>query len=269
MELNLDGKRALVTGSSSGIGAAIARTLASEGVEVVVHGRDEARARAVVDGIARSGGRAALAIGDVSTADGAAAVAKGAMAAFGGIDILVNNVGGPLNRAAATWFDIPVEEWNATLQPNLIAPLRLIHALAPGMRERGWGRIIQISSRNAVFPRPTLTAYAASKAALNSMSIALSKALAHTGVTVNTISPGLIYTPMFDDWCLGYAKQQNLGDDLNRAREYVLKNVTRQTVSRVGQPEDIARVVVFLASPHNDYVNGADFAIDGGAMPAG
>ena len=145
MDLDLHGKRALVTGSSSGIGAGIAETLAAQGVSVVVHGRNAERVASVADGIRGHGGNAAVAVGDLATEEGATSVAAAALAAFGGIDILVNNAGGSSESGVQSWFALPVSEWGATYQRNVLSAGHLIHALAPAMKENGWGRIIQIA----------------------------------------------------------------------------------------------------------------------------
>src|SRR5262249_29663364 len=150
MDLQLADKRALVTGSTSGIGAEIARMLALEGVRVVVHGRDRARAQAVATEIEAKGGEAAVALGDLMTEDGLEAVIKATEQAFGSIDILVNNAGGSNSATAAGWFETPVEQWTQSYRQNTLPAVRLAQAFAPAMRQRGWGRLIQISSRNAI-----------------------------------------------------------------------------------------------------------------------
>ncbi|WP_437942602.1 SDR family NAD(P)-dependent oxidoreductase [Sorangium sp. So ce341] len=266
MELHLKGKRALVTGSSSGIGAETARLLAREGVEVVVHGRNAERARAVANEITTAGGGAVVAIGDLSTADGLSSVIDAAERAYRGIDILVNNAGGSTNVAHASWFDAPLEEWLDEYRSNTIPAVRLVQAFVPGMRERGWGRVIQISSRNAISPHAQFGPYGASKAALNNFTLSLSKALAGTGVTSNGIMPGLIYTPALDAWFREVAARQGVADPAE-GRAWVLKNAVHQTVDRLGMPADIAAAVCFLASPLTDFMTGTTFRIDGGATP--
>jgi hypothetical protein len=150
MDLQLAGKRALVTGSSSGIGSEIARMLAAEGIDVVVHGRNVERTQAVVRQIEDAGGRAAIALGDLMTEDGKAAVIDATGRAFGGVDILVNNAGGSSSDAARAWFETTGEEWTDSYRQNTLPSVALAQAFVPGMRERGWGRCIQISSRNAI-----------------------------------------------------------------------------------------------------------------------
>jgi 3-oxoacyl-[acyl-carrier protein] reductase len=260
MDLQLNGKRALVTGGSSGIGAEIARMLALEGVKVVVHGRNQARAQGVATAIAAGGGEAAVALGDLITAEGAQATIEAAGQAFGGVDILINNAGGSDSATASGWFETPVEDWADSYRQNALPAVRLAQAFVPAMRERGWGRVIQISSRNAI------GGYGAAKAAVNNLTLSLSKALAGAGVTSNGIMPGLIYTPLVDPWFAALAKQQG-SDDPNVGQDFALKSVLQQAVARLGQPKDIAAAVCFIASPLSDFMTGATIRIDGGATP--
>lgn len=266
MDLRLEGKRALVTGSSSGIGEGIAKELAKEGVEVVVHGRNRERAEAVAAVIRAGGGKAAVALGDLSRDDEAEQIAKTATAAFGGIDILVNNAGGHFNRNAG-WFTPSAEDWVQTFNMNVASAVRMIHHLCEPMKQRGWGRIIQTGSYSGGAQGGEFPAYSAAKAAIDSLSFGLSKDLKYTGVTVNTVAPGLTETPDLEE--VMNVISTAVGEPGNRqaAADYLL-NELRQTVKRLGKPEDIARLVVFLASPHADFINGALYRIDGGAFPA-
>lgn len=263
MNLGLEGRRALVTGSSSGIGAGIAKTLASEGVSVVVHGRNVERVSSVVGEIRESGGMAGSAVGDLATEDGAVVVAEAAASEFGGIDILVNNAGGASETEAQSWFALPVSEWAVTYQRNVLSAGYLIHALAPSMKENGWGRIIQIASAAGIIPTSGQPDYGPSKAAMINMSMGLSKALAGTGVTVNTVMPGMIMTEGLRDFLRVFAERRGWGSDLDRAAQYVLKG-TGQTVHRIGQVDDVAYAVAVLASPKSDFFNGMNLHVDGG-----
>jgi len=266
MDLQLAGKRALITGSTSGIGAEIARMLALEGVKVVVHGRDRGRAQGVVTEIEAKGGQAAMALGDLMTAEGVAAVIRATEQAFGSIDILVNNAGGSNSATAPGWFDTPVEEWIDSYRHNALPAVRLAQAFVPAMRQRGWGRVIQISSRNAISAYAHFGPYGAAKAAVNNLTLSLSKALAGTGVTSNGIMPGLIYTPLVDPWFKALAQQLG-SDDPQVGQDFALQHVLQQTVARLGRPRDIAVAVCFLASPLSDFMTGTTFRIDGGATP--
>jgi 3-oxoacyl-[acyl-carrier protein] reductase len=267
MDMLLRSKRALITGSTSGIGAKCAQVLASEGVHVVINGRNRERAEKVANDIRDTGGKVLVALGDVASEDGAGSVVQKVEEAFGGIDILINNVGNPTEESHDSWFDAPVGEWIKDYHQNTLAAVRLIHAFVPGMKERAWGRVIQISSRNAISPHTLFPTYGAAKAALNNLTLSLSKELAGSGVTSNGIMPGLIYTPQLDDWFRETARRHLGSDDAEAGKDYVLKNIIRQTVNRLGQPADIAAAVCFLASPVSDFMTGTTFRIDGGSTP--
>ncbi|RVT91106.1 SDR family NAD(P)-dependent oxidoreductase [Sphingomonas crocodyli] len=269
MDLRLAGKRALVTGSSGGIGAGVAEILAREGAAVVVHGRDTGRAEATAERIRAAGGKAAIACGDLATDAGGDAVADAALAAFGGIDILVNNAGGrSSDNGVADWLQAEGADWADTYQMNTVAAARLIRRLVPGMKERGWGRIIQVASAAGTSPSANSPQYAASKAAMINMTVSLSKALSRTGVTVNTISPGMIQTPAVDAWLDGIAEARGWPGDRAKSMAWVLDNAVHQTVDRMGMPEDIGNVIALVASPLGDFINGANFRVDGGNSPA-
>lgn len=266
MDLQLSGKTAIVTGSTSGIGAEIARMLAAEGVHVAVHGRNPDRAQTVVKQIEAAGGQAAIALGDLTTEGGRSAVIDAATNALGGVDILVNNAGASNTETARPWFETTADEWTDTYRQNTLPAVLLAQAFVPGMKERGWGRCIQISSRNAISAYAEFAPYGASKAALNNLTLSLAKALTGTGVTSNGVMPGLIYTPLVDPWFVSLAKQQG-SDDPAVGREFAIKNVLRQTVGRIGEPKDIAYAVCMIASPLNDFMTGTTFRVDGGATP--
>ena len=213
--------------------------------------------------IASTGARVASAIGDLSNDDGANAVADIALEAFGGIDILVNNAGGSSDEEAKSWFKVDLAEWVQTYQKNVVAAGRLIHRMAPAMKERGWGRIIQISSAAGTIPTSAQPDYGPAKAAMINMSLGLSKALAKTGVTVNTVSPGMIRTAGLEDFLRVFAAKRGWDDDIDRAADYILQG-TGQTVNRIGEVDDIAHAVAYLASPLADFVNGVNLHLDGG-----
>ncbi|WP_286958423.1 MULTISPECIES: SDR family NAD(P)-dependent oxidoreductase [Arsenicicoccus] len=263
MTEELAGKRALVTGSSSGIGAGIARALAAEGASVIVHGRDQGRAREVADGIRTKGGTAEVVTADLASEAGAAELAAAASEAFGGIDILVNNAGGASDGPVKSWFSVPLDEWSVSYQRNVLAAAKLIHCLAPGMKERGWGRVVQMATAAATIPTAAQPEYGTAKAAMLNMSLGLSKALAGSGVTVNAVSPGMIRTPGLDDFLRDFAERRGWGDDTSKAADYILKG-TGQTVHRIGTVEDVAYAVICLVSPRADFLNGLNLHVDGG-----
>jgi 3-oxoacyl-[acyl-carrier protein] reductase len=265
MDLKLAGKRALVSGSTSGIGAAIARRLAREGARVIVHGRNEARARNVIDAITGEGGEARMALGDIASDAGVAEAIAAARAAFGGVDILVNNAGA---YDARPWFEATAESWRSFYDHDVIAAVRLIHAFAPPMREAGWGRIVNIATAAATMPPPVLADYAAAKAALVSATVSLAKALAGTGVGVCTVSPGLILTDGVETLLRDRAKQLGWAEDWDviQAR-WMAEMLGSTSVKRLGHVDEVADLVAFMASPLADYVVGENIRIDGGLTP--
>lgn len=263
MDLKLDGKRALVTGSSSGIGEGIARALAQEGCHVVVHGRDVGRVESVAAAIRASGGKAATTIGDLATDSGADAVAEAA----GGVDILVNNAGGAAGTSAQGWNDVPLAAWIDTYEKNAGSAARMINRLLPAMRSRGWGRIINIASAAATQPLAFGPDYGAAKGAMVNMTCSLAKALGSCGVTVNSISPGSVLTPAVERW-LGNLRETmgwaGLSDQ--QVERKVTETMVPTLVGRIGRVEEIAHVVCMIASPRADYMMGANIRVDGGQV---
>ena len=265
VDLQLAGKRALVTGSSSGIGEAIAKALAAEGARVVVHGRREAEAKRVAAEITAAGGHAVVAIGDLATDAGADSVANAATAAYGGIDILVNNAGAfPM----IGWFDQSAAAWNDLYNQNVGSMVRMIHRLVPAMKDLKWGRVIQIASVVGAQPEPEMPAYSTTKAANINMTVSLAKALAGSGVTANTVSPGPIVTAGFREAFTKVAAAQGAPTDWPAVEKMAL-SIFPVPVGRLGLPDDIAHAVTYLASPRADFIHGANLRVDGGAMKGG
>lgn len=260
MDLDLANKRALVTGSSSGIGTGIARVLAGEGCEVIVHGRDADRARAVAEGIRQEGGKSEIAIGDLATAEGAASVMQVVENLWGGqLDILVNNAGGGAG-SAVPWEEVDEEMWIASYQKNVVAAARLIRRYLPGMRERGWGRLIQIGSASATQPIAMMPDYAAAKAAMTNMSVSLARSLAGSGVTANTVTPGRIFTPAVQRALGARGADASWSSDQSDGG-------SAGTVP-MGEPCDIAFAVCMVASPRSRFITGANIRVDGGQVKA-
>jgi NAD(P)-dependent dehydrogenase (short-subunit alcohol dehydrogenase family) len=262
MDLKLEGRRALVTGSSSGIGAAVARMLAEEGCAVVVHGRDRDRAEKVAANIHAAG----CAIGDLSTDEGAAAVNAEARAALGGnIEILVNNAGGSsTGNTSRSPVEITPDQFISNYHANALSSVRLCRFAVPDMVAARFGRIINISSAVAVQPNNLGADYSGAKAALNNFTVSLAGSLKGVGVTVNTVSPGII---MVDGLIrMGRARY---GDNT-----LTIEEITRRLAAdkvfdlppagRLGTPEDLALVVCTLASPLSGFVTGANYRVDGG-----
>lgn len=263
MDLQLAGKRALVTGSSSGIGAAVARELAAEGVAVVVHGRDRAKAEAVAAEI----GAAGVALGDVSTDEGQA-VGEAALAALGGVDILVNCAGGVVRSDNPDFFDVSPEEWEQSYRLNLFSAVRLSQRLTPAMMDRGWGRVINVSSVGGTQLSGRLLEYGSAKAALDHFTANLSRRLAPHGVTVNAVIPGTILTPQAERWIATLGQQHDWPADFAERERIYTRDFVGQPVPRLGRAEEIAAAVAFLASPRSDFTTGALLQVDGGSTRA-
>jgi 3-oxoacyl-[acyl-carrier protein] reductase len=269
MDLDLTGKRALVTGSTSGIGRGIATALAGEGATVIVHGRNPERAGETAALIRDAGGTAHIAMGDLATDEGAAAVADAVAQATGGIDILVNNIGGTESYGGQmlSWFEVGTAEWLGTLQQNLLSAVRMIRAFVPAMRDCGWGRVINISSGGGAEPPVSVPDYCAAKAGLNNLTVSLSKELSRSGVTVNTVSPGCTRTDMFERNLERMAEANGWPDDMDeREKLFMDLRIFACTSERYGRPGDIGALVAFLASPLSAFVNGANYRIDGGQV---
>ena len=269
MDLELKGKRALVTGASSGLGAAIALELAREGAHVVVHGRDRERVQATAEAAAALGVEVFVATGDLMHDGAAEAISQAATQRFGGIDILVNNAGAVLNmRDASDWLQVSGSAWVDSYNLNVIAAVRMSQQLAPGMAQRGWGRIINISSISGTQMRGRLFDYGASKAALNSFTVNLSKVLAPQGVTVNCIVPGSIMTPAVQRWIETLRREREWPEDLEECERRFVSERAAQPVPRLGRPREIAAAAALLASPLSGYTTGAFLRIDGGIATA-
>ncbi|KVM69239.1 MULTISPECIES: SDR family NAD(P)-dependent oxidoreductase [Burkholderia] len=262
MDLKLNGKRALVTGSSAGLGEAIARLLAQEGVTVVVHGRDARRAHAVAEVILSEGGQAEVALGDLATDEGADVVAAKAQDG-GAIDILVNNAG---YYHHLNWTSALPAQWADTYQVNVLSAVRMIQRLVPTMRERGWGRVIQIGGGLAGQPVPMQPDYNAALAARHNLAVSLARDLADSGVTSNTVAPGAILVPAVRELLMKIAPQRGWGDTWEEIERACVRDMVPNDVGRLGRAEEVAAAVAFLASPHAAYVSGATLRVDGGTI---
>jgi NAD(P)-dependent dehydrogenase (short-subunit alcohol dehydrogenase family) len=257
MDLGLNGRTAIVTGASRGIGLAVTRGLVAEGVRVTAGAR---KSSAELSGLAGTGMVRVVRVDLAEPGEPARLVA----AAGDRIDILVNNVGAAPARPGG-FGEITDEDWQASLTLNLMAAVRTIRAALPLMVAAGKGAIVNISSVNAFLPDPAVMDYSAAKAALANFSKSLSKQAGPNGVRVNTISPG----PVATDLWLG---DRGIAATVSRATgarpQDVQKQATQQIVTgRFSRPDEVADLVLILASDRTANVTGADITIDGGLTP--
>ncbi|ERK69332.1 SDR family NAD(P)-dependent oxidoreductase [Leifsonia aquatica] len=239
----LDGRTALVTGGSSGIGRAIAAALAGAGAHVLVAARTESALESTVAEIRSDGGSAAAIRADLSTRGGAHALAD----AVGDVDVLVNSAGINLRPPLP---ELDEGTWDAVMTVNLDAPFILGQRLAPGMASRGYGRFIHISSQQAHRPFAASGAYGVSKAAVEALARSQAEAWSARGITANALIPGFVQTPL----------NRRLSSDPATVEALA----ARTLVGRNGIPEDFAGAAVFLAGPASGYVTGQSIAVDGG-----
>lgn len=268
MDLKLDGKVALVTGSSKGIGEAIARGLAREKAIVVVHGRDRSQAEMVAHNISAHGGRAYVVVGDLTIDDDVQRLVNEAQALAGPIDILVNNAGGAGD--AEDWSNSRTASWASAYDRNVLAAVRVATRLLPVMRAAKWGRIVNISSLAGWMPPATRPDYSACKAAMNAMTSSMAKAVAADGVTVNAISPGTIKSDRLEAGFRKVALERGLAEDSTweAIEQAVLPLFAQVPVGRVGTLEEIADAISFLVSPRAGYITGVNLRLDGGMLPS-
>ncbi len=249
MELNLKGKTALVTGGTKGIGLAIAQTLAAEGMSVVAG----ARSPADIDGVT-------VVPVDLSTSDGPAALVEAAMTLFSGIDVMVNNVG--VSEPGASVLAFTDDAWQRVFDATFFSAVRTIRAAVPHMRDGG--SIVNISSLNARLPAGMIAPYSAAKAALTNLGTMLSEELAPR-IRVNTVSPGPVRTPMWTgEHGFAHVFAAQLGTTADEVMDRVLPETMSITAGRVGEPQEVADLVAFLASDRAAWITGADYVVDGG-----
>jgi NAD(P)-dependent dehydrogenase (short-subunit alcohol dehydrogenase family) len=259
MDLQLAGKVAVVTGASKGIGLAVTRALASEGVNVV------AAARTLTDDLSQltTQGQVHPVQVDLGTPDGPTQVIDEAVVAYGGPDILVNNVGAVRPRPDG-FLSLTDDDWLWGLTINFLAAVRTTRAALPHLLDRGAGTIVSTCSVNAVLPDPLVIDYSAAKAALLNFSKSLSKEVGSRGVRVNTVSPGPVATALWlgEDGVAVTIARASGGEAGDVAKQAAAGAVT----GRFTRPEEVADLIVLLASDRAGNVTGADFVIDGGLI---
>ena len=259
MDLRLDGKRALVTGSTAGIGYAIAEGLAQEGAEVIVNGRSAERVVEAVGAINHTTSTRAIGIAaDLGSADGVTRLVK----EVGRVDILVNNVG---VFAPVPFTDISDEAWQEIFDINVMSGVRLSRALVHGMVERKWGRIIFISSESGVQIPAEMVHYGVTKTAQLALSRGIAESVAGTGVTVNAVLPGPTRSEGVEEFVGKLADNQ--GADLaDFKRDFVKTMRPSSLIGRFAETKEVANLVVFLCGEGSAAITGASLRVDGGVV---
>ncbi|OBB62198.1 oxidoreductase [Mycobacterium sp. 852013-51886_SCH5428379] len=252
MNIDLTGKTALVTGSTQGIGLAIAEGLAAAGARVVVNGRNRDRVDAAVAGL--DGDVIGIAA-DVATDDGVADLVR----ELPDVDILVNNLG---IFGAVPAREITDDQWRTYFEVNVLAAVRLIRSYLPGMADRGWGRVIQIASDSAIAIPQEMIHYGVSKTALLAVSRGFAKDAAGTGVTVNSVIAGPTHTAGVEDFVYQLVDRSLPWDEAQR--EFMRAHRPQSLLQRLIEPEEIANMVTYLASPLASATTGAAVRADGG-----
>jgi NAD(P)-dependent dehydrogenase (short-subunit alcohol dehydrogenase family) len=249
----LNGKRALVTGASSGIGREVARRFGAEGAAVGCGGRDRGRTEQTVAAITEAGGTAVAVIGDVSTVDGAQGVVDEAAAALGGLDSVINNAG----IDATDWHDVadwPVEEFDRIIATNLRGPFLISKFAIPHLLEAGGGSIVHISSVCAITVWAGDCGYDISKAGLNMLSDHIAVEYGPRGIRSNTLMPGVIRTEL----------HESVMEAMNDGRAFERELLARHPMGRFGSVDEVADACVFLCDDAAGFMTGANISIDGG-----
>jgi 3-oxoacyl-[acyl-carrier protein] reductase len=262
MDLGLDGKTCIVTGASRGIGLETARQLCAEGASVLLVARSEDDLRGAAEVCGRAGGRVETLRCDVTDKDAGERMAVAAEERLGPVDVLVNNAG------TARWRDlddVPDADWQAAWEVNVMACLRAIRAVVPAMRDRGWGRIVNVSSTAAKRPSRYMPEYSVAKAAQLSLSRLYADRLAGDGVLVNAVCPGPTKSEL---WVAegGLADQSAALSGLSGSDEALAKAGAGRPIGRLAEVEEIAAAIVFLCSERASYVAGAAWSVDGGTV---
>jgi 3-oxoacyl-[acyl-carrier protein] reductase len=263
MDLGIKGRTAVVTGASRGIGRETARMLCAEGADVLLVARSEkALVEAADECVAAGPGKAESLVCDVTEPDAAERIAAAAEDRFAPIEIAVNNAG------VSKWRDlddVPDEDWYAAWELNVMAPMRLMRKVAPAMAERGWGRIVNVSSTAGKRPSASMAEYSVAKAAELSLSRLYADRYAPKGVLVNAVCPGPVTSEMWMEpgGLLDQSKEHGDHPDRETALEVA---GGKRPIGRLAEVPEIASVIAFLCSQHASYVAGAAWSVDGGTV---
>lgn len=263
MDLGLEGKVSIVTGASRGIGRAITIGLAQEGSHVAIGARSEDDLRDVAEQCESFGVRALPVPCDLSTKEGVESLVQKTLDEFDTVHVLVNNVGDI--GEFAPFEDLDDQDWMDLYELNVMSMVRAIRGVLPAMKQQHWGRIINISSESGSQPDPEMPHYNATKAAIKNLTKSLSKEYGEEGIRINTVSPAFVKASPVMNMIEERADEE--GITLDEAEEELLSEFRPHIeVGRAGECEDVAKMVLFLASKQADFLHGTDFRVDGGSV---
>ena len=266
MDLGLSGRACVVTGASRGLGRATARMLCAEGADVMLIARSEDRLVEAADECAaageQAGGRAESLVADITDPEAAERIVREANERLGQVDVLVNNAGTARRRELD---DVPDEDWYAAWELNVMAPMRLMRAAAPSMAERGWGRIVNVSSSSGKRPSAATPEYSVAKSAELSLSRLYADRFAGRGVLINAICPGAARTELWTEEG-GLLDQVMEMEGLSSREEALEAAAAGRPIGRIAETDEIAGAIVFLCSEQASYTSGAAWSVDGGVV---
>ncbi|WP_439882669.1 SDR family NAD(P)-dependent oxidoreductase [Pontibacter sp. MBLB2868] len=266
MDLGIKGHTAVITGGDSGIGKATAKLLAAEGVHIVLSDKTQQELKEAIAEVqkeAKDGAQVTGITADLTNNDDVQELAKQVKEKFGGADMLVHCAGA--RGAAGDFLTLSDEDWYETIDIDLMGAVRVCRAFIPQMQDKGWGRIVLISSENALQPYETESPYNACKAGIVNLAKCLSRAYSKEGLLINTVSPAYIATPMTDAMMEELAEKR--GETVDEAVEWFLQNKRPHiAVDRRGKAEEVAFVIAMLCSERASYVNGSNYRVDCGAV---
>jgi 3-oxoacyl-[acyl-carrier protein] reductase len=260
MDLGLSGKRVMIGGASSGIGRKCAELMAGEGADLFLIARGEEKLRAAADDLKSRSVKVSWQAADLSTPAGVDAVWDAAEERLGGIDVVINNAGGPKPGPFSALGD---DDWEAAFQLTLMSSVRMMRRALPGMTARRWGRIVSIMSTSVKQPVANLMLSNSLRMAVVGLSKTLLGEIGGSGVTINTVGPGFASTERLSQLAAATAERQDV-----TVEEVYSRWTSEVPLGRIGTPEEIAAAVVFLASEPAAYINGVFLPVDGGRIKA-
>jgi NAD(P)-dependent dehydrogenase (short-subunit alcohol dehydrogenase family) len=263
MDLNISGRKALVSGADSGIGWETAQILLDEGATVVITDKDQDSLDEAAGRLRGDASRIHAFAADITSVQSIAALEQNVQRAVGDIDILVQSAG--ITGAQGLFHEIDDEGWTSTLEVDLMGPVRLVSAFLPALRSGGWGRLVFVASEDAVQPYDDELPYCAAKAGILALAKGLSRSYALEGLLVNAVSPAFIHTPMTDAMMEKRAEEKGTSTD-DAIESFLDEERPYMELKRRGEPREVANVIAFLCSDLASFVNGSNYRVDSGSV---